>query len=151
MAVLRFVKLSFSSQLGRPYHAQEQVEHRKLHVIRGQWNNFKALTVKRWKEPCKNWLTWLSRSMPLTQPHMLGRLVKSSLSKLIVLFVVSFFIAAKVKLAKKFEISFLKNKCYHTTERNLWVNCALWYFLFVVSYVFLSFLKRLHASGCCLS
>ena len=50
---------------------------------------------------------------------MLGRLVKSSLSKLIVLFVVSFFIAAKVKLAKKFEISFLKNKCYHTTERNL--------------------------------
>ena len=128
MAVLRFVKLSFSSQLGRPYHAQGQVEHRKLRVIRGQWNNFKTLIVKRWKEPCKNWLTWLSRSMPLAQPHMLGRLVKSSLSKFIVLFVVSFFIVGKIKPAKKFEISFVKNKCYHTTERNLWVNCVLWYF-----------------------
>ena len=128
MAVLRFVKLSFNSQLGRPYHAQEQVEHRKLHVIRGRWNNFKTVTVKRWKESCKNWLTRLSRSMPLAQPHMLGRLVKSPLPKLIVLFVVSVSIVAKIKPAKKFEISFLKNKCYHTTERNLWVNCVLWHF-----------------------
>ena len=79
---------------------------------------------------------------------MFGRLVKSSLSKFIVLFVVSFFIVGKIKPAKKFEISFLKNK-YNRTK-SLSELCSM-VFLFVVSYVFLSFLKRLHASGCCLS